>query len=47
MKKLFLILGSLIIVGCGAAINEMTLKERDLPSYCMDFVRDDNFENGK
>lgn len=43
MKKLFLILGSLIIVGCGAAINEMTLKERDLPSYCVDFVRDDNF----
>jgi len=43
MKKLLLILGSLTLISCGAAINEMTLKERDLPSYCMDFVRDDNF----
>ncbi len=43
MKKLLLLSGCLILIGCGTAINEINLKERDLPSYCVDFVRDDNF----
>ena len=43
MKKLLLLSSCAILIGCGTAINEINLKERDLPSYCVDFVRDDNF----
>ena len=43
MKKLLLLSGCVILISCGTAINEINLKERDLPSYCVDFVRDDNF----
>ena len=43
IKKLLLLSSCAILIGCGTAINEINLKERDLPSYCVDFVRDDNF----
>ena len=43
MKKLLLLSGCVILIGCGTAINEINLKERDLPSYCVDIVRADNF----
>jgi len=43
MKQVLLLFGTVIVIGCGTAINEINLKERDLPSYCVDFIRDDNF----
>ena len=43
MKKLILVFGSLVIISCGVTNTAMTLKERDLPAYCIDFVRDDGF----